>query len=230
MLFDPFSLLGKSTTLKSQLFDCSRGTALTSCRFSNYELTKGTAHISCLCTLSHFSQAFRAELPSWRAVIQLNILRSVRVVIETLNEAHSHQVSPSDPYLRFPPQTSHHLQLRARLSPLLQVEESLTRKLTLESGIRGEAVDSAPNPLTNASFNTRKELSVHSRSSWKSSFKKYKGIASDREEDLIDWDDPADPGKIIYACRDDMIELWNDTIVMSILKMAKVRMEEHGGL
>jgi guanine nucleotide-binding protein subunit alpha len=109
----------------------------------------------------------------------------------------------------------------------LQAEESLTRKLTSESGIRGEAVDSAPNP-TVAPLYTRKELSVHSRSSWKSSFRK--DVSSDREEDLIDWDDPADPGKIIYACRHDMIELWNDPVVKSILKVANVRMEEVGGL
>lgn len=95
-------------------------------------------------------------------------------------------VTPGSSDPPFPALTSEHLKLKMRLSPLLQIEESLIRKLTTSSHLRGEAVDFPLAPLTNTD-NSRKEISVHSRSSWKSAFKKSNGTPL--EEGVIDWDE-----------------------------------------
>lgn len=87
----------------------------------------------------------------------------------------------------YPPLTSALLNLKMRLSPLLQIEDSLTHKLTGSSPIRGETVDNPLTPLTNLDRN-RSEVTVHSRSSWKSSFRKRKE-ASDQDDINIDWDE-----------------------------------------
>lgn len=135
---------------------------------------------------TEYMQAFRAELPSWRAVIQLNIVRSIRLIIETLSEAQAKPGEGSSPSPPLPPLTPEHMTLKMRLSPLLQIEETLTRKLTSTSHLRGEAVDSPLASVTNGE-NVRKEISVHSRSSWKLSFKKLTKAGAAEGE--IDWDE-----------------------------------------
>jgi hypothetical protein len=61
--------------------------------------------------------------------------------------------------------------------------------MTGSSPIRGEAVDNALTPLTNVDRN-RSEVTVHSRSAWKSSFRRLNcKEASDQDDANIDWDE-----------------------------------------
>ncbi|KAF9652402.1 G-alpha-domain-containing protein [Thelephora ganbajun] len=168
-------------------------------------------------------KAFRAELPSWRAVIQLNIVRSVRLIVDTITMAH--QVGEG-----YPPLGPEQLKLRMKLSPLLRVEDILIQKLAPNSQhhIKGESTDSVFDNASNApeapAVPIRTELTVNSRSTWKTAFKKWaKGV----EE--IDFDDPADPGRVLFACKDDMIALWSDPIVREILEVARIRLQDQGG-
>lgn len=46
----------------------------------------------------------------------------------------------------------------------------------------------------------------------------------------IDFDDPQDPGKVLFACADDMKRLWADPIIQDLLKAKGVRLRELGGL
>jgi len=41
---------------------------------------------------------------------------------------------------------------------------------------------------------------------------------------------PDEPQEVLHACRRDMIQLWNDPGVRSILKLKKIRLEEFPGL
>jgi guanine nucleotide-binding protein alpha-1 subunit len=172
-------------------------------------------------------QAFRAELPSWRAVIQLNVIRSIRLILETLTEAQS-----SSSGIEYPPLSTQHLKLKMKVSPLLQIEEALTRRLTSDATIRihGETVDSALAPITD--IPARREVTVNSWYPWKSYFSRpQKSRKSDEDDEHgIDWNDPKDPGRVLHACREDMIQLWNDPVVREILNLAKVRVEELSGL
>ena len=91
-------------------------------------------------------QAFRAERVIWRAVIQLNVVRSIHLILDIMSEAHRQQqqrerdaaarvfpASPrslSDAAHALPSLTDEHLRLKMRLSPLVQVEEFLVGKLS----------------------------------------------------------------------------------------------------
>ena len=134
------------------------------------------------------TQAFRAERASWRSVVHLNVVRSIRVILEAMAEAQQHQMSLNSsptrmhaPELthssslssiasryRHPPLTAEHLKLKLRLSPLIQVEEALIRKLTPEGSGEVEATQLR----TYGSHADRaraldKELAVNSQFAWK---------------------------------------------------------------
>lgn len=170
-------------------------------------------------------QAFRAELPSWRTVVQLNVVRSVRMIVDTITMAH--QAGEG-----FPPLGPEQLKLKMKLTPLLRIEDVLIEKLApnSEHRIKGESPDPVFNDASNApeapAVPIRTELTLNSRFTWKTAFKKWaKGGVEE-----IDFDDPMDPGRVLFACKDDMISLWADPVVRQILEIAKVRPRDQGGL
>lgn len=159
-------------------------------------------------------------------MIQLNVVRSMRLIVDTITMAH--QVGEE-----YPPLGSEQLKLKMKLSPLLRMEDILIQKLSPNSQhhIKGESPDAVFSDASNApdapAVPVRTELTVNSRSTWKTAFKKWttKGGVED-----IDFNDPSDPGRVLFACRDDMISLWTDPVVRQILEVAKVRPQDQGGL
>jgi len=203
--------------------------------------------------LMNSPKAFRAERASWRAVIHLNVVRSIRIILEAMTEAQaaqtaSYPTSPtsplasssrspsdttSDALAHLPPLTAEHLKLKMRLSPLVQVEQALVRKLTPPGSAEFEATH-----LANVSNNyadrvaaRAKEVAVNSQFAWKSMFGRFLPDSRDSidSQEGIDWDDPEDPGRIIYACGEDMIRLWNDETIKEILKAQNIRLEDQPG-
>ena len=158
-------------------------------------------------------------------MIQLNVVRSTRLIVDTITMAH--EVGGE-----YPPLGPEHLKLKMKLSPLLRMEDLLIQKLApnAQHQIKGESPDPAFNNAANApdapAVPIRTELTVNSRSTWKSAFRKWK--KSGAEE--IDFDDPTDPGRVLFACKDDVIALWNDPVVRQILEIAHVRPQDQGGL
>jgi len=174
-------------------------------------------------------KAFRNERASWRAVVQLNVVRSVRFILDTITEAsHSTSESPGPPFV-----TPELLKLRMRLLPLQQVEESLLRKMTPAGSAELEATHLLP--ATNIPYKTSagkfKELAINSTTQWKGAFGRLIATARASFESAaeIDFEDPNDPGFILHACSEDIIELWNDPTVKMLLKAQKVRLEDMGG-
>jgi hypothetical protein len=158
-------------------------------------------------------------------VIQLNVVRSIRLIMDTIVIAH--QTGEE-----YPPLGPEQLKLRMKLSPLLRLEDVLIQKLAPNSQhhIKGESTDVVSSEASNApeapAAPVRTELTVNSRSTWKSAFKKWaKGGV-----DEIDFEDPTDPGRVLSACKDDMIALWTDPIVRRILNVAGVKPQDQGGL
>jgi len=125
------------------------------------------------------------------------------------------------------------LKLKMKLTPLLRMEDILVEKLAPDSQhhIKGESPDHVFNDASNApdapAVPIRTELTVNSRSTWKAAFKKWTRGGGDED---IDFDDPTDPGRVLFACRDDMIALWTDPVVRQILDIAKARPQDLGGL
>ncbi|RDB24779.1 Guanine nucleotide-binding protein alpha-4 subunit [Hypsizygus marmoreus] len=194
--------------------------------------------------LYHSPKAFRTERASWRAVVQLNIVRSIRLILDAMVEAQTYSSSPisitprssdtaSTP--KYPTLTAEHLKLKMRLSPLQQVEEALLRKLTPVGSMEFEATHLSS--VTNLPYSVRSthspiELAVNSSTPWKTAFNRLIASAtrsSFESSRAIDFDDPNDPGVILHACADDMRALWSDPIIRELLSVQRIRLQDMGG-
>jgi guanine nucleotide-binding protein alpha-1 subunit len=124
--------------------------------------------------------------------------------------------------LNYPQLTAEHQTLKMRLSPLVQIEESLIRKLTLSGAAE----------YLNDGRNYAKEVTVNSTLGWKNAFSRLvkDGRESVESDLLIDWDDPNDPGVVLNACADDIKRLWHDPVIQRLLDVRKLRVEEVAGL
>lgn len=177
-------------------------------------------------------------------MIQLNLVRSIRVILDAIAEAQGttsspasahYPSSPSPDVADYPPLTPDHLKLRMRLLPLLQVEEILISRLTPGGSreIESRRIAALTNQIIPAINRTApKEPAVSAGSSWKNAFTKMLSRSSlDGEADGTgNGDDNEDPGRILDACRDDMIQLWEDPVIRALLKAKKLRIEEFPGL
>jgi hypothetical protein len=177
-------------------------------------------------------KAFRDERASWRAVVQLNVVRSVQLILNTMAEVQGQGSPLADGLHSLTPE---HLKLRMRLLPLHQVEAALLRKLTPPGSIEFEATHLSS--VTNFNYATRsararKEIAVNSTSQWKGAFSRVVAntVRSSMDSGMdIDFDDPNDPGIVLHACAEDMIRLWNDPTIKGMLKTRKIRLEDKAG-
>ncbi|KAG6861685.1 hypothetical protein C0995_013254 [Termitomyces sp. Mi166 len=172
--------------------------------------------------LFHSNKAFRTERASWRAVIQLNVVRSVRLILHVMTEAQT-VVSPAifseaEPEAKHPILTPEHLRLKMRLLPLQQVEETLLRKLTPQGSAEWETTRLSP--VTNLPYSGRNapgELALNSLTPWKNAFNRLvTGTRTSLDSQDIDFDDPNDPGVILNACKDDIYALWTDMAIKEL--------------
>lgn len=169
--------------------------------------------------------------------MQLNVARSIRLILETMIEAQSPQNSRSNsPILPvdIPPLTPEHLRLKKRLLPLQQVEECLLHRLSSAGSSEIEATRLSP--FSDLSYSSRaangKEITVNSTSQWKFAFSRLLSnprSSFDSGAD-IDFEDPNDPGAILHACAEDMSQLWNDPTIKALLSARKQRLEDMAGL
>ncbi|KAI0360554.1 G-alpha-domain-containing protein [Trametes cingulata] len=209
--------------------------------------------------LMNTPKAFRAESASWRAVVQLNVVRSIRVILEAMTEAQAYHAttysSPNTPIRTHAPDLFHsasgsslrghhqqqqsqqptltadHLKLKLRLSPLIQVEEALLRKLTPAGSGEVEATQ-LRSPSTGVSHADRvraldREVAVNSQFAWKGVFHRMIGRSSSDGDP--DYNDPDDPGRILHACKEDMKTLWNDPVIKALLRAQGIRLEDMPG-
>lgn len=121
-----------------------------------------------------------------------------------------------------PTLTTEHLRIKQRLSPLLEIEKNLIRQLSPVSS-RRKSLDHSGLALN--------EVAVNSATTWKECFQKL--MKSEREsfdsETVVNWDDPNDPGRVLHACSEDMIRLWNDDVIQELLTKLGLRMREQAG-
>ncbi|KAJ8696683.1 hypothetical protein PTI98_006532 [Pleurotus ostreatus] len=197
--------------------------------------------------LMHSPKAFRAERALWKAVIQLNIVRSIRLILDSMTEAQEAHSSPApstystssssrpaSPLVEkeYPRLSPDLLKLKMRLSPLLSVEEALTRTLAPSGSSELEATRLIPLRYSSRSNTPPKEPSVYAGALWKGALGRLmssdKGSDVDDREEVV-WDDPKDPGLVLHACAADMTQLWNDPTVRKLLEVQRLRLEEMAG-
>ena len=142
--------------------------------------------------------------------------------------------TPSSPGVRFStsPLTDNHRRIRMRLSALLPIEEELTKKLLPDGGA------------------SSRDVCVRAGSGWKGIMtaltantstilpdvplknpplvSALKGSAS--RPSTADSKHKDNPTAVLAACKDDIVTLWEDTIVRSVLKKHNVRLQDMPGL
>ncbi|KAK7063702.1 guanine nucleotide binding protein, alpha subunit [Favolaschia claudopus] len=182
--------------------------------------------------LMYEPKAFRAERASWRAIIQLNVVRSIHIILDAMSRAQNSTDRPpsarssisSHESLRL---DSELVQLKMRLMPLLEVEKNLMKRLSLPGSTEWEPTE---RPLTTTRRRQSKEIAVNSTVAWKAAFTR---ITEDRQsfdtDHLIDWDDPEDPGMALHTANDDMKRLWAHPTIQAILDKQSIRLQESAG-
>jgi hypothetical protein len=223
--------------------------------------------------------AFALEAPAWRPIVYLNLVRSIRRILEalTFTELEDDEYQPTEPSLSPTPAPApddatpawnrdHFADIRQRLTPLLDLEEKLISLLASPDASPEEDeptqlipnTSKIPNPplpenyivpepqihtVTPPRFDTRKEVFVRSQggsSAWKKAFGKLAGGGGRNKKGNPDsvkavggdhWaPGPDDPVHILSKRKGDMIRLWEDPGVQSVLKKRKLRLEESSGL
>ncbi|KAL5640494.1 hypothetical protein ACGC1H_007669 [Rhizoctonia solani] len=189
--------------------------------------------------LMYSPNAFHAERASWRAVIYLNLARSIRRILDALDPASFlEDMEPPTPdperpgtalSIRTEEKLAHISELRLRLQPLMLLEDQLNR--TLAGDLSGNELEptrlgtySAPHRDT---ADKHKEVAVRSGSTWKKALNTFKGKRED--DDAYTWDDPNDPGHTIVALREDMLALWRDPFVQDVLYKQRLQLEHTAG-
>ncbi|KAJ7666645.1 guanine nucleotide binding protein, alpha subunit [Mycena polygramma] len=168
------------------------------------------------------AKIFQAERLSWRAVVHLNVVRSIRLILDAISE----ESNPANPDCRaMPPEL---LALEMRLRPIDLVEQILARILTPGSrrAVGSEEPKSAPN-LPGGS----NEVALNSTVPWKNAFQRLLSKAGSSEDDP-DSNEPQESREarqLLQACAGDMAALWNDQMVQDILRVQNLRLEDLSG-
>ncbi|CAE6362697.1 unnamed protein product [Rhizoctonia solani] len=192
--------------------------------------------------LMYSPNAFHAERSSWRAVIYLNLARSVRRILDALDpSSFLEDVEPPTPdpeqrpgtalSIRTEEKLAHISELRLRLQPLMLLEDQLNR--TLAGDLSGNDLEptrlgSYAAPHRESGDKKDKEVAVRSGSTWKKALNTFKGKRDD-DDDAYTWDDPNDPGHTIFALREDMLGLWRDPFVQDVLHKQRLQLEHTAG-
>ncbi|OJA09485.1 hypothetical protein AZE42_05856 [Rhizopogon vesiculosus] len=194
-------------------------------------------------TLRHFQRlytptAFHEERILWRSVIQLNIVRSVRTILDVLSN------------LRLPPIDSggedsddgtsnlpHELEmLQMRLTPLRHIEALLIAKLIPPNedetaSVIGSSPLSAYHSHRSRNYEhswRTQEVFVRPGATWKGVLAKgTRGRPVSLGDTGMHIRDEAQ--EVLNSCNYDIMTLWNDKLVREVLRRRKIRLEESSG-
>lgn len=221
--------------------------------------------------MTYARDAWDAERASWRSVIQLNLVRSIITIVDTIqaemagdrpssdslpqSARHSPTISPksSSSFMIATPTgsiiphqskrnsvssllTGKHQLLQLRLGPLRRVEADLKRRFG-EQAYEDEEVPSIPlGPLkldADPQELYKKEFGVgRLLDALKESLRSQENPrGGDPSNSRITTDNVVDEvTEVIASCKDDMVALWSDPAVRTVLKNWNVRLEDSAGL
>ena len=185
---------------------------------------------------------FAQERASWKAVIYLNLVKSVRKILDALapetdqddgarpetpmsfNALDSQtRTSSEDTYAQFSA-------IKLRLAPLTLAEDLLFRQLAGEGEVEATQLGNWNKP----SKNKMKEVFVRSGANWKKSLSNGRISAGESNSSPSSSDSghgsPNDPFQLVRACAQDMAALWGDPNVRDVLRRKKIRLQESSGL
>jgi guanine nucleotide-binding protein alpha-1 subunit len=164
---------------------------------------------------------YERDRAAWRIVVQLNLVRSINLILEILARKLSDK-QQDDASLRLT--NAHHL-LNLRLSPLKHVEQQLCQRLGASSLEESPSLYPASVDVTSSrGSNARSgELFVRDHSSWKCvPHIQRSGSRIGQDEDQI--------MMVISGCRDDMKALWTDPVSRQLIQNRDLRLQESAEL
>ncbi|KAI0047704.1 G-alpha-domain-containing protein [Auriscalpium vulgare] len=167
--------------------------------------------------------SFHAEAAAWRAVIDLNLVRSVTFLLSLLSEAPQGTPPPEGTLVPLADIGDDLRRLRVALSPLRHVEEHLARFLSPDD--QGRA---APTPawLSERGF----EVAVRPGSRWKALFSRGGAGASDASKSETQGvEEVKNARRVIEACREDILALWAHPRVRRSLEEQSVALQFQSG-
>ncbi|KAE9395158.1 G-alpha-domain-containing protein [Gymnopus androsaceus JB14] len=189
--------------------------------------------------LLHTPFAFHTERIAWRAVIYLNLLRSVRRILDALSperdvddhedESVEDSASVIIPSNDHPPsaisgtRVPNYDMYRQRLEPLVHWEERLTRLLTApgEDEPTHLPLSWQESGTINGSFRLTPTMTGGNRP---------KSLKSAHFEEIEGWwEDPDDLVHALNACAPAMLDLWKDPCVRQRLEEKRLRLKESAG-
>ncbi|KAI9448616.1 guanine nucleotide binding protein, alpha subunit [Lactarius psammicola] len=179
-------------------------------------------------TLKNFQMQYARETwleerSSWRAIIQLNLIRSIVTLLDLLGDALGGPALDSFSA----PLTEKHRLLRLRLAPLRGVQQDLQRRLG------AAAVEESYNPGPGGVLPRPSEFAVRSHDGWRSALERFRARPQEAQESARAADarvrKAAEVTEVVVGCAEDMKALWEDNAVREMLRRKKVRMEEEPG-
>lgn len=192
--------------------------------------------------LMQSKSAFSAQLNSYRALIYLNVLNSVRRILDAValpddtEQFLSDSSSSSDssiPHHHYPP---HITPLAAQLRPLLHIQNVLERQLqgpTDSDTVQafGSRRSRRTGSTSSSGEDQLSEVTVHAWSSWSDRFTPGKSNSgSSADAVCMDWTSRDDPGRVFVSCSDALIALWEDPTVQNTLAQQRPSIRESPGL
>lgn len=170
---------------------------------------------------------FDAERATWKLVIQLNLISNIRTVIETL-KIDWDPATPTTP-TDMGPAIRTFRRVRLGLSPLFIIENNLMRMLAPETK------------------DPAKDVCVRAGSGWKALLRAQRGAQSSptpisprerapganglggRMHSYGSLHGESDPSQVLVAQREEILWLWKDPEVRSVLRKHRVQLEETAG-
>lgn len=165
-------------------------------------------------------------------MIQLNIVRSVRIIIDTISDVHRAAVlsdDESDGDEEFLP-SDQLVAIKERLKPLRHIENILVAKLMPPNEADATHIGNRPDVISSSKNRKDPEIFVRPGKGWHGTL--LRGIRSARPTSAgsTGMETPDDTQCVLNSCCDDMVALWQNPSVRAILQRRKIRLEELPGL
>lgn len=180
--------------------------------------------------------AFRDERVLWRAVIQLNVVRSIRTILDTVSDVRvrelpvssASEASDDESYERA--RLPFHLETIAmRLLPLRHIESLLVAKLVPPN--EEEATHLGVYHGDDPHRRHHHEIFVRPGATWKGGMlHRTRSPGRPTSAGTTGQETHDESQEALGQCCEDMIALWNDAFVQDILRKRKMRLEESPGL
>ncbi|KIY44882.1 P-loop containing nucleoside triphosphate hydrolase protein [Fistulina hepatica ATCC 64428] len=173
------------------------------------------------------------ELLAWRCVIILNLVRNVNQILDVLGG----ELSAEEPHhWRDVHLTERHKLLCLRLAPLKHVQSELERRLGASATEMYTSNVKTAAPFDEETLPRKRvlqEFSINSSDGWKTALRRFRG----REWPSIGNGKPQhrrstsldETYEIVSSCRDDMVAIWADASIRTLLVHRKLRIEESAG-